>query len=69
MLYEVITRSTTMQGNEMKEAIVLLNMGGPNNLEEVEVFLTNMFNDPNIITVKVPLLRRFIATMISYNFV
>ncbi len=28
----------------MKRAVVLLNMGGPNNLDEVEVFLNNMFN-------------------------
>ncbi|MDQ1268234.1 MAG: protoporphyrin/coproporphyrin ferrochelatase [Campylobacterota bacterium] len=49
-----------------KEAIVLLNMGGPNNLEEVEVFLTNMFNDKNIITVGSPLLRSFIAKMITF---
>ena len=50
-----------------KEAIVLLNMGGPNNLEEVEVFLTNMFNDKNIITVKSSLLRSFIAKMITFS--
>lgn len=50
-----------------KEAIVLLNMGGPNNIEEVEVFLTNMFNDKNIITVKSSLLRKFIATMITFT--
>jgi protoporphyrin/coproporphyrin ferrochelatase len=50
----------------VKEAIVLLNMGGPNNLNEVEVFLSNMFNDPNIITTKSALLRRFIATMITF---
>jgi len=28
----------------MKKALILLNMGGPNNLSEVEVFLKNMFN-------------------------
>ena len=39
-------------------------MGGPNNLLEVEVFLKNMFNDKNIITVKSSLLRSFIAFMI-----
>jgi ferrochelatase len=50
-----------------KEAIVLLNMGGPNNLEEVEVFLKNMFNDKNIITTKSALLRKFIATMITFT--
>ncbi|MDQ1264029.1 MAG: protoporphyrin/coproporphyrin ferrochelatase [Campylobacterota bacterium] len=50
-----------------KEAIVLLNMGGPNNLEEVEVFLTNMFNDKNIITLNSSLLRSFIAKMITFS--
>ncbi|MDD3344429.1 MAG: ferrochelatase [Sulfurospirillaceae bacterium] len=49
----------------MKRALVLLNMGGPNNLDEVKVFLTNMFNDQNIITVKSALLRSFIAFMIT----
>jgi len=49
----------------MKEAIVLLNMGGPNNLGEVEMFLHNMFNDPYIIRTKSSLLRRFIAGMIT----
>lgn len=48
-----------------KEAIVLLNMGGPNNLQEVETFLTNMFNDKNIISVNSSLLRSFIAKMIT----
>lgn len=42
-------------------------MGGPNNLEEVEMFLTNMFNDKNILTMKSNLLRKFIATMITFT--
>ena len=49
------------------EAILLLNMGGPNNLHEVEVFLKNMFNDKNILTMKSSLLRKFIATMITFT--
>ena len=49
----------------MRQGVVLLNMGGPNNLDEVGVFLTNMFNDKNIITVKSNLLRKFIAFMIT----
>lgn len=49
-----------------KEAIILLNMGGPNNLSEVELFLENMFNDPNILTMKSGALRKFIATMITF---
>lgn len=48
-----------------QKALVLLNMGGPNNLDEVKLFLSNMFNDKNIITVKSALLRRFIALMIT----
>lgn len=51
----------------MKEAIVLLNMGGPNNLREVEMFLTNMFNDPAIIRTKSSLMRRFIAGIITLS--
>ena len=50
-----------------KEAVILLNMGGPNNLEEVEVFLKNMFADKNILTMKSDLLRRFIGGMIVFN--
>ena len=49
----------------MKQGVVLLNMGGPNNLDEVGVFLNNMFNDKNIIPVKNDLLRRFIAFVIK----
>jgi ferrochelatase len=40
-------------------------MGGPNNLDEVKVFLSNMFNDKNIITVKNSFLRSCIAFMIT----
>ncbi len=40
-------------------------MGAPRNLDEVSLFLKNMFNDKNIITVKSDLLRKFIATAIT----
>jgi len=50
----------------MKEAIVLLNMGGPNNLREVEMFLKNMFDDPNILTMKSSMMRKFVGTMITF---
>lgn len=49
----------------MREAIVLLNMGGPNNLDEVEMFLSNMFNDPYILRTKSTLLRKLIAGLIT----
>lgn len=50
----------------MKRAILLMNMGGPNNLDEVEVFLTNMFNDKNIIGAPKPI-RSLIAKFITYT--
>ena len=49
-----------------KEAIILLNMGGPNNLNEVELFLKNMFSDPNILTMKSGLLRKFVGGLITF---
>ena len=50
-----------------KEAVILLNMGGPNNLNEVEMFLKNMFADKNILTMKSNALRKMIGGMIVFN--
>ncbi len=50
----------------MKTAILLLNMGGPNNLSEVKTFLNNMFNDKAIIGAPF-LIRKFIAHRIVKN--
>ena len=50
-----------------KEAVVLLNMGGPNNLNEVEMFLKNMFADKNILTMKSGLIRKMVGGMIVFN--
>ncbi len=50
-----------------QRAVILLNMGGPNNLEEVEIFLKNMFADKNILTMKSNLLRKFVGTMIVFS--
>ncbi|SFV89848.1 Ferrochelatase, protoheme ferro-lyase [hydrothermal vent metagenome] len=47
----------------MKQALLLLNMGGPNSIEEVELFLRNMFADKRILPVN-PYLRKFIANRI-----
>jgi len=48
----------------VKKAVVLMNMGGPNNLDEVEVFLKNMFNDKYIIGAPQPI-RAMIGFMIT----
>ena len=47
----------------MKRGILLLNMGGPNNIDEVELFLRNMFADPNILPMR-PRMRKFIGNII-----
>lgn len=48
----------------MRKALILLNMGGPNNLSEVEVFLKNMFNDPFILSIKSDFWRSVLAALI-----
>ncbi len=47
----------------MKQALLLLNMGGPNNIEEVELFLRNMFADKNILTMN-PYTRKLVSAII-----
>ncbi len=47
----------------MKRGVLLLNMGGPNNLSEVELFLRNMFADPHILPMPAPL-RTFVGNRI-----
>jgi len=46
-----------------KKALLLLNMGGPNSIEEVSLFLDNMFADKHILPMN-RYLRKFIATII-----
>ncbi len=50
---------------DRKKALVLLNMGGARNKDELKMFLINMFNDKNILTVKSNLLRKMIAFFIT----
>jgi ferrochelatase len=48
----------------MKKAIILFNLGGPDNLENVEPFLFNLFNDPAILNLPT-FLRYPLAKLIS----
>jgi protoporphyrin/coproporphyrin ferrochelatase len=50
----------------MKVAIVLFNLGGPDNLRAVQPFLFNLFNDPAIIGIPNPL-RWILAKLISFR--
>jgi len=47
----------------MSRAILLLNMGGPSNLDEVEIFLRNMFADKYILQTN-SLMRKFVGNII-----
>jgi ferrochelatase len=51
----------------LKKAILLLNMGGANTLDDVEVFLKNMFLDPRILTIPSKAVRGFVANMIIWR--
>lgn len=46
-----------------KQALFLLNMGGPNSIDEVELFLQNMFADKNILTMD-RYTRKLVSTII-----
>src|SRR4051812_4377977 len=48
----------------MKKAVILFNLGGPDNLDAVQPFLFNLFYDKNIITIPNPM-RFFLAKLIS----
>jgi len=47
----------------MRRGVLLLNMGGPNKIEEVELFLRNMFADPRILPMA-PWLRKLVGKRI-----
>lgn len=47
-----------------KKAIVLLNMGGASSLDEIEIFLRNMFLDPLILRIPFRFIRLYIANKI-----
>ncbi len=49
----------------VKTAIVLLNMGGPDKLEDVEPFLFNLFSDREIIRLGPRFMQKFLARIIS----
>ncbi|MGN6670058.1 MAG: ferrochelatase, partial [Candidatus Nucleicultricaceae bacterium] len=49
-----------------KIAVVLMNLGAPDQLSAVEPFLINLFKDPAILNFKIPqLIRTILARLIS----
>ncbi len=48
-----------------KNGVILLNMGGPDTLDDVQPFLFNLFSDREIIRLGPPFLQKFLAWIIS----
>jgi ferrochelatase len=48
-----------------RDGVLLLNLGGPEKLEDVRPFLFNLFSDPEIIRLPSPLLQKPLAWLIS----
>ncbi len=55
-----------IEGRRPKVAVVLFNLGGPDNQEAVKPFLLNLFTDPAILRVP-PFIRPFLARLIAYR--
>jgi ferrochelatase len=49
----------------MKRGVLLLNLGGPESLQDVRPFLYNLFSDPDIIRIKSNLVRKLLARLIA----
>ncbi|MEP6471791.1 MAG: ferrochelatase [Acidobacteriota bacterium] len=49
-----------------ERAILFLQLGGPENLDDVPGFLYRLFSDPDVIRVKSPILRKAIAASIAF---
>jgi ferrochelatase len=49
----------------MKKGVLLFNLGGPENQQDVRPFLYNLFSDPEIIRIKSDVLRRMLAWLIA----
>jgi ferrochelatase len=50
----------------VKKGVLLFNLGGPENLNEVRPFLYNLFSDPEIIQIKNDVLRKSLAWLVAY---
>lgn len=50
---------------EGRVGVLLLNLGGPEKLEDVYMFLYNLFSDPDLIRIPFPFLQKPIASLIA----
>jgi protoporphyrin/coproporphyrin ferrochelatase len=49
----------------LQKGVLLLNLGGPENLQDVRPFLFNLFSDPDIIRIKSAVPRKLLAWILS----
>ncbi|MBU1115905.1 MAG: ferrochelatase [Bacteroidetes bacterium] len=61
--FEIKYRKNNLKQTNIKIAVILLNMGGPDSLETIEPFLNNLFKDPDIF--KIPFGQKLFAKVIS----
>jgi len=52
-------------GHRKKVGVMVLNLGGPETLDDVRPFLYNLFADPEILRIPVPFLQKPLAALIS----
>jgi protoporphyrin/coproporphyrin ferrochelatase len=50
----------------VEKGVLLFNLGGPENLDEVRPFLYNLFSDPEIIRIRSNFLRKSLAWLIAF---
>jgi ferrochelatase len=63
---ELALRSGAVTGEGMaKVGVLLLNLGGPERIQDVAPFLYNLFSDPEIIRLPIPALQRPLAWLVS----
>ena len=54
-----------MQKTKDKKAVLLINLGAPGSLDDIEPFLRNLFFDPMILPIAPAFLRKFVAGIIA----
>jgi len=54
-----------LRRRENEQGVLLFNLGGPENLQDVRPFLYNLFSDPEIIRIKNSVLRKMLAWLIA----
>jgi ferrochelatase len=60
-----MTAAQTGAASRAPIGLIALNLGGPDSLDDVQPFLKNLFNDPEVLQIRWSPLRRFVAWSIA----